>query len=173
MKEQIDSLFEYGVWVNQRLLESAKPLAAEQFTRKVMPGFGSLQLTLVHILGSEALWLERWQGRSPGTILSPDDLPTVTAIRERWEDLIKERRAYIAGLDESELSATVHWTNIRGQGFALPRWQVMLHCANHSTHHRSEAAAILTELGIEPESTDLLEYYLARAGQEWKPTNLS
>jgi len=62
---------------------------------------------------------------------------------------------------------------MRGQSFALPRWQVILHCANHSTHHRSEVAAMLTELGHEPDSTDLLEYYLAHAGQPWKPTDLS
>ena len=59
MKEQIVSLYEYGAWVNQRLLESAATLTAEQFTRKVLPGFGSLHLTLVHIMGAEVLWLAR------------------------------------------------------------------------------------------------------------------
>ncbi len=65
----------------------------------------------------------------------------------------------------------MHWTNMRGQPFALARWQVMLHCANHSTHHRSEVAAMLSKLGHEPDSTDLLEFYLGRAGQSWKPTS--
>ncbi len=106
-------------------------------------------------------------------VLSPSDLRTVRAIRERWTDLINERRANLASMDEAQLAATVHWTNMREQSFGLPRWQVILHCANHSTHHRSEAAAILTELGYEPESTDLLEYYLEQTGQQWKPSKLS
>jgi uncharacterized damage-inducible protein DinB len=169
MKGQIISLFEYGDWMNQRLLESAAALTAEQFDRKVLPGFGSLHLILVHILGTEVLWLARWQGLSPKMVLSPSDLPIVTAIRERWADLVDERRANLANLEEAELDVMVHWTNMRGQSFALARWQV-LHGANHSTHHRSEAAAILSELGHEPNSTDLLEYYLERAGQSWKPT---
>jgi uncharacterized damage-inducible protein DinB len=76
-------------------------------------------------------------------------------------------------LDEADLDTTVHWTNMRGQPFALPRWQVMLHGANHSTHHRSEVAAMLSELGYEPASTDLLEFYLERAGQSWKPSSRS
>lgn len=173
MKEQIASLFEYGDWVNQRLLKSATTLTAEQFALKVLPGFGSLHLTLVHMLGTEVLWLARWQELSPTTVLSSGGLPTVKAIRERWADLVDERRTNLAGMDEAGLAAMVHWTNMRGQSYALPRWQVMLHCANHSTHHRSEAAAILTELGHEPDSTDLLEYYLGRAGQPWKPTVLS
>ena len=173
MKEQLASLYEYGAWVNQRLLEAAAALTAEQFIQKVLPGFGSVHLTLVHILGAEMLWFARWQGLSPKAMLSPPELPTVPAIRERWAELIDERRANLVGLDEAELAATVHWTNMRGQPYALPRWQVMLHCANHSTHHRSEVAAMLTELGHEPDSTDLLEYYLECAGQQWKPTGRS
>jgi uncharacterized damage-inducible protein DinB len=173
MKEQIASLFEYSEWVNQRLLDSAAGLTAEQFDRMVLPGFGSLRLTFVHILGTEILWLARWQELSPRTVLSPGDLPTVTAIRECWADLVDERRINLAGLDEDGLTAMVHWTNMREQSYALPRWQVMLHCANHSTHHHSEAASILSELGHEPDSTDLLEYYLGRAGQSWKPTALA
>jgi len=170
MKEQLSSLYEYGAWVNQRLLEAAAALTEEEFTRKVLPGFGSVHLTLAHILGAEVLWFARWQGLSPKTMLSPSDLPTVPAIRERWAELTDERRAYFAALDEAELAATMHWTNMRGKPYALPRWQVMLHCANHSTHHRSEVAAMLTELGHEPDSTDLLEFYLEHAGQQWKPT---
>ncbi len=173
MKEQIVSLFEYGVWVNQRLLDAAAALTAEEFTQKVLPGFGSVHLTLVHILGAEVLWFARWQGQSPKTMLSPRELPTLAAIRERWAELIEERRTNLAGLDEADLATTVPWTNMRGQPYALPRWQVMLHCANHSTHHRSEVAAMLSKLSHEPDSTDLLEYYLERAGQHWKPTGRS
>ena len=173
MKEQIASLYEYNIWVNQRLLDTATALTAEQFTRKVLPGFGSVHHTFVHLLGAEVLWFARWQGQSPKTILSPDELPTVAAIRERWAGLIDERRINLQSLDEVALAETVQWTNMRGQPFSLPRWQVIFHCANHSTHHRSEVAAMLSELGHEPESTDLIEYYLEHAGQPWKPSNLS
>ena len=170
MKEQLASLYEYGEWIHQRLLNAAGVLTTEQFTRKILPGFGSVHLTLTHILGAEALWFARWQGTSPKTMLSPQELPTVASIRNRWAELVDERHAYFAALSEAELTAVVRWTNMRGQSYALPRWQVMLHCANHSTHHRSEVAAMLTELGHEPESTDLLKFYLERAGQPWKPT---
>ena len=173
MKEQLSSLYEYGAWVTQRLLAAAAALTEEQFTQKVLPGFGSVHLTLVHILGAEVIWFARWHGLSPKTMLSQRELSSVPAIRGRWAELIDERRAKLMGLDEAELAETVQWTNMRGQLYALPRWQVILHCANHSTHHRSEVAAMLTELGHEPDSTDLLEYYLEYAGQQWKPTSRS
>jgi uncharacterized damage-inducible protein DinB len=163
-------LYEYSEWVNRRLLEAAAALTAEQFAQKVLPGFGSVHLTLAHLLGAEVLWFARWRGQSPQAILSAGELPTVQALRERWTELIDERRTYFDALVEADLATVVHWTNMRGQAFALPRWQVMLHCANHSTHHRSEVAAMLSTLGHEPDSTDLLEFYLGRAGQSWKPT---
>lgn len=170
MQEQLVSLYDYNAWVNQRLLATAADLTHEQFRQQVWPGFGSVHLTFVHLLGAEVLWFARWQGQSPKSMLSPDDLPTVAAIRDRWAALIKARRANLAAMGDAALAETVQWTNMRGRTFALPRWQVILHCANHSTHHRSEIATILTALGHEPDSTDLLEYYLEQAGQAWKPT---
>ena len=173
METQISSLFEYGEWVTERLLDAAAKLTAEQFTQKVLPSFGSAHLTLAHVLGAEEIWFARWRGESPKRLLAPETVPDVNALRERWAALSAERRAYFAAADDAALNETMHWTNTRGQSFALQRWQVMLHCANHSAHHRSEVAAILTELGHEPDSTDLLEFYLGRAGQPWKPTGKS
>jgi len=170
MKEQIISLFEYGKWVNDRVLVAAADLTMEQLARKVLPGFGSLHLTLVHMLGAEEIWLARWKGVSPQTMLSPTEFTEVAGISSRWEALHAERGAYLASLDEAGLEESLHWRNMRGQAYELPLWQLMLHCANHSTHHRSEVAAILTELGHEPDSTDLLEFYLLRTGQQWKPS---
>lgn len=170
MKEQLSSLYEYGNWVNERILKAASSLTDEEFKRTVLPGFGSVHLTLVHTLGAEALWFARWQGDSPKAMVSPGELPTLGAIRGRWAELAVSRQANLANMSDGDLSATISWQNLRGQPYSLPRWQVLLHCANHSTHHRSEVAAMLTDLGHEPESTDLLEFYLDRAGQEWKPT---
>lgn len=173
MKEQLISLYEYGAWVNHRLLQTASALTPEQFTQTLASSFGSVHRTLARLVGAEVLWFARWQGQSPKTMLSLDDLPTLPAIRERWAVLTDERRMYLGGLNEAEFATIVRWTNMRGQPFSLPRWQVMLHCANHATHHRSEVATMLTELGHEPDSTELVEYYLSNAGQPWKPSSRS
>jgi uncharacterized damage-inducible protein DinB len=170
MKEQLASLYEYSSWVNQRLLDTASTLTNEQFTQKILPTFDSVHLTLVHLLGAEVLWFARAQSQSPKTMLTARELSSIQTIREHWGALIAQRRAYVIGLDEAELDVTAHWTNMRGQAYALPRWQVLLHSANHSTHHRSEVAALLTALGYQPDSTDLLEFYLEHSGQPWKPT---
>ena len=170
MKEQLASLFDYGDWVTGRLLDTAGAMTRDQFTQLVLPGFGSVHLTLVHLLGAETLWFARWQSQSPATMLSADDLPDLPAIRERLTALSSERNAWFNAVDETFLAGRARWTNMRGQPYALACWQVILHCANHSTHHRSEVAAMLTELGHEPPATDLLAFYLEQSGEQWRPS---
>jgi uncharacterized damage-inducible protein DinB len=46
-----------------------------------------------------------------------------------------------------------------GERYAYPVWQMMVHLVNHGTHHRSELAEMLTQLGSPPPSLDLLVYY--------------
>ncbi len=170
MKELLVSLYAYGDWVTGRLLHDAAGLPQEHLQQKLLPGFGSIYDTLVHLVGAEVVWCARWQGQSPARMLGPADLPDLESIRHRWEQLVTERRASFDALDEARLEQTLHWTNTRGQSYALPTWQVLMHCANHSTHHRSELAAMLSELGREPETTDLLAFYLDHAGQAWQPS---
>lgn len=170
MNEHLLSLFEYGAWVNARLLATADALTDDQLGQTMIAGAGSIHHTLVHMLAAEVVWFARWQGHSPPALLAPHELPTLAAVRERWAALDAERHASLAALDDAALTETVRYTNTRGQAFALPRWQIILHCANHSTHHRAELAAMLTTLGHPPEPTDLLAFYLARAGQDWQPT---
>ncbi len=172
MIDHIVSLYEYGEWATHRLLERVELLDPAQFKINLLPGFGSVHATLVHLLGAEVVWCARWQGESPRQLLSAEDLPTLQVIRARWAQLEQERRASLAALDEAALEEIIPYTNTRGSSFTLARWQMLLHCANHSTHHRSELAAMLSEIGHEPDSLELLEFFLQRTGQSWKPSKV-
>ena len=62
------------------------------------------------------------------------------------------------GLGEAELARVVGYTNTRGQPWAYPLWQMLIHQVNHATQHRSEAAMLLTQMGHSPGDLDLLVY---------------
>ena len=57
---------------------------------------------------------------------------------------------YVAQLNEADLNA-VWWQHAQSQ---RTRWQTIMHVVNDLTHHRSEAAAMLTGFGHSPGELD-------------------
>ncbi len=52
-KDDIQLLYEYDRWANNRVLQAVSALSVEQFTRDLSSGFRSVRDTLVHIIGGE------------------------------------------------------------------------------------------------------------------------
>jgi uncharacterized damage-inducible protein DinB len=67
--------------------------------------------------------------------------------------------------DAGDLSREVHYRNTEGKAFHLPLWPLLQHVANHSTHHRSEVATMLTMVHGSPPPTDLVVFHLIQSGQ--------
>jgi uncharacterized damage-inducible protein DinB len=156
-------LYDYHYWANARILSAAAALSEAQFNTAVFPNHTSLRGTLVHTLSAEWIWLSRWRGVSPATGLRQDDFPTVDSLRERWRQEEQNMRAFLAAQSDGDLLRVVQYTNLRGKAFAYPLWQLMAHVVNHGTQHRSEAAAMLTELGHSPGDMDMTVFVQAAA----------
>jgi len=114
--------------------------------------------TLVHTMGAQWLYLERWNGRSPRAVPDAAAFPDLAAIRGRWAAIEHDTQTFVAGLDDARLAATLEYTNFQGETWAYPLWQQMIHQVNHATQHRSEAAVLLTQLGHSPGWLDLLYF---------------
>ena len=155
MLSLLKHLYEYHYWANQRILRTAANLTEAQFDVQVLPNHNGLRSTLVHTLGAEWIWLSRWRGTSPTAGLRVDDFPTLDSIRERWRAEEQNMRAFLAAQSDDDVLRMVHYTNLRGKAFAYPLWQLMVHVVNHGTQHRSETAAMLTELGHSPGDMDM------------------
>ena len=156
--EYVRTLYQYSAWANERILDTATSLDAAQLTRAADASQGSLRDTLVHIMHAQWIWLQRWKGVSPRTGLRSDDFPDLDAIRMRWTALERETRDFVAALSEAELAHVIRYTNTKGEEWAYPLWQMLIHQVNHATQHRSEAAMLLTQMGRSPGDLDLLVY---------------
>lgn len=155
----IRELYSYNRWANEKTFIAASQLDAERFTRELGNSFSSVRDTLVHILGAEWIWFERWDGRSPKALLSVQEFPTLAAITARWKEVEQARRKFLQQLQTSDLETELTYVNQRGETWKYPLGQQLVHVVNHSTYHRGQITTLLRQLDAKPVSTDFLFYY--------------
>jgi uncharacterized damage-inducible protein DinB len=69
------------------------------------------------------------------------------------------RAQFLDALEPGDLTQPVTYRSVTRDAIErFPLWQTLLHAANHTTHHRSEACIALTALGHPPASVDLIDY---------------
>jgi uncharacterized damage-inducible protein DinB len=157
-------LYDYTDWANDRMLSAAAELSEEQFTRTIVSSFASIRDTLAHIAGAEWIWLKRWRGESPLEAPEWMNAPSFGLVRERMMEIAADRRAYLAGLTEEAIESVLDYRSIKGDPFAMPLGELLLHCANHSTYHRGQLATMLRQVGAAaPPSTDYTQFLRATA----------
>ena len=152
------SLYDYNAWANARILAASGRVSREQLVASQGASFDSLRGTLVHTLGAQWLYLERWQGRSPRSMPQADDFADLPTIAARWAEIERATLTFVAGLGDADVTRVIEYMNFSGERWAYPLWQQMMHQVNHATQHRSEAAVILTGLGASPGGLDLLYF---------------
>jgi uncharacterized damage-inducible protein DinB len=111
-----------------------------------------------HIYGSDVVWLTRWRGSSPSRIPGDADVSSMADLRARWDALESEQRAFLDGLDEAGLSRVVSYKNTQGTEFGVALGALLQHVVNHATHHRSEAATMITLISGSPPDTGINTY---------------
>lgn len=159
-KADVEILVGYIFWADFKILEACERVPAEDFTRKVTPdpGWHSLRGTLVHLLDTEYGWRATLQGLRDEGVLKEADYPDVGILKKRWQEEKAAWRAYIDSLDDEALNAV--WR--KRKGIQRRRWETIMHVVNDGTHHRSEAAAMLTGYGQSPGELNLLVYLMQR-----------
>ena len=162
-KATLTLIYDYHYWITAQVLDACAALTPDQWREPRGHSWGSVHGVAAHMLAAETIWLRRWQGESPQALLAAEAVPALAAVRGAWAPIEAEVRAFIAGCDEARLAADFTYVNTRGQTFSLPLGAVMLHVANHGTHHRGELAAMLATLAVPHPEDDLLYYLIARA----------
>jgi|SRR5579864_3459742 len=155
----IRELYAYNSWADQRVLEASARLAGDLFLRPMGNSFSSVRDTLAHILAGEWIWLERWNGRFPATMLDPADFPSVESLRSRWQTVARDFQSFVKALTAEQLGKDRAYLNRAGERYSYLLWQQMVHVVNHSSYHRGQVTTLLRQLGAEAVSTDFLVYY--------------
>lgn len=158
MRAHFATMANYNAWANARLYAAARSLPDAAYRKNVGAFFGSLHGTLNHLLVTDRIWMRRLTGTGEhperlDAILF-DELPALEQARAQ-ED--KRILGYVANLREEDFDQEVGYATTKGVAQRSQRGEILAHLFNHQTHHRGQAHAILTVLGIkEPQPLDLI-----------------
>lgn len=156
--DRIRDLYRYNTWATARTLDAAGTLSPDAFVKDLGNSFPSVRDTIVHIIGAEWVWLQRWLGTSPASLPAGWELPTIDAVKARWTEVERDQADYLRTLTDERLEAEHPYTNFKGEAYRLRLWQQLTHLVNHSSYHRGQVTTMLRQLGAEAVSTDLIRY---------------
>jgi len=166
-KDDIQLLFEYDRWANNRVLQAVSTLTVEQFTRDLGSSFHSVRDTLVHIIGGEWGWLTIFNEPSPGStfvtdlwtrhdaLFTPSTFPDVAAVRLKWAEVERDQIEFVNRVTNESLGRMLP---LRTTQISLAH--LMQHLANHSTYHRGQIALMMRQLAAKSLTTDFLMFLL-------------
>ena len=164
-KRDIELLIEFNFWATKKILDKAAKLSDEQFVAPQPAGFsaGSLRATLVHALSAEWVWRMRFQhGVSPTAFLSEREFPNLSALILRWATEEDRLREFVAGLTEEQLNTAVSYKSIAGTARAHTIGHALTQIVIHGQQHRTECAAMLTNLNQSPGDIDFIYYLIEK-----------
>jgi uncharacterized damage-inducible protein DinB len=171
-KDDIQLLYEYDRWANNRALQAAATLSPEQFTRDLGGAFRSLRDTLVHIVAGEWAWLTYWNEPLPddafhadldkriATLFNPNAFPNVSAVQSKWAEVEKTQIDFVNRTTNESLEIMIPFRTSR-----VKLGQLMQHLANHSTYHRGQIALMMRQLNAKPLPTNLHDFLLEAPGK--------
>lgn len=156
--DEIRFLFAYDRWATRRVLVQLDGVDDTVWGRTNVVDERGLGGILVHHLGASQRWRIAFetQGEEEGPEPEREPLPTITELRERWEEEWSAVDAWLSTISDEFV----------GYAFeGVPVWQMLVHVVNHGTQHRAEAAALLTAEGMSPGQLDLIDYAEERAAR--------
>jgi uncharacterized damage-inducible protein DinB len=168
-KDDIQLLYEYDRWANNRVLQAASTLGVEQFTRDLGGSFPSVRDTLLHIISGGWGWLVYWKESSHGpafladlrsrrdALFNPAAFPDIASVQLKWIGVEKELASFVNQLTDEALARMLP---VRNTQISLAH--LMQHLANHSTYHRGQVALMMRQLNVEPLPTDFHVFLVER-----------
>ena len=157
--DDVATLFDHFYWLRDRVLAAAEAPGV-RLTDATPVTTRDLRATLVHELDVEWSWRVRLRGADPTEFnpndveLRPADLPTIAAIRQRWQEDEAEMRAWIGALTDADLEGSCR----AEKRTSHPLWYHLQHLYTHGLQQFANAAVLLSRAGHSPGEIDFLEF---------------
>ncbi len=156
MRDNLESLYAYNRWANNRVLARVSDLSPGDYARELGGGWPSVRATLVHLAGATDAWARRFDGHDVTRLPEPEELPLVSDALNMLTSAQTRLELMVPGFTRAELDAPFRWKNLKLEEKEAPLWTVLWHVVNHATYHRGQISSMLKRLGVQPLSTDMV-----------------
>ena len=155
------AMADYNRWANTRLYADVGNLPEENRHRDVGIYFKSLFKTLSHILNTDRAWTHILQGGTLETMRLPAVPLDFEGLRFARLEQDQVFIGWLSSIDEAWLDQPLAFTSklgsFTGMTYDGTHGSTLTHVFNHQTHHRGQAHAALSILGVgEPQALDML-----------------
>jgi uncharacterized damage-inducible protein DinB len=155
---EIRTLHAYNSWASNRIFEALEAIPSEQYLQDMKGSHGGIHTTLIHMVGAEKVWLERFQGAAQ-PFLSENPPASFAELKSIWEKVGFDTAKWLGTQSDKSLQGTFTMKTLKGDSFTHVFWQAYQHVVNHSTYHRGQVVTMMRQLGVKPPSTDLIQFY--------------
>jgi uncharacterized damage-inducible protein DinB len=152
---------DYTAWASTRVVHAASELTSGELMHDFKTADKSVLGTLVHVFAVDRLWLARIEGEPHGAFVTEADRK-LSVIQNDWPALHERWKKWAAGITEESALSNIAYTDMKGNKWSQPLWELVLHVVNHGTHHRGQVSGFLRALGRVPPPIDLVVYYRER-----------
>ncbi len=156
--QEIKTLHAYNAWATNRIFEATEAMPAEQYMRDMKSSHGGIHGTLVHMVGSERVWLGRWIEK-PEAFLTAADAPSHAALFALWQSVGFEVAKFLGTMTDKKLQGTFTMKTATGEVFEHILWQAFQHVVDHCSYHRGQVITMMRQQSITPPNTGLIRFY--------------
>ena len=151
MREFLVEMFDYNRYANNLFIDV---IQKNNFNNLIINRLFS------HILNVHDLWLSRLGKRKPNFGIW--EIHDNESLFDMNQQLYIETIAFINSFSDNDLDGKIRYLNTKGESYENSSKEGLMQLINHGTHHRSQIALVLRQLGLEPPKSDYL-YYLRDA----------
>jgi uncharacterized damage-inducible protein DinB len=154
--QRLETLARYKAWANERLYAMLVGLSVDQLAAPTPIFAGSILRTLNHVYLMDVVWKSHLLGVSHGlTTRNPETAPPLAELRDAQRDIDAWYIDYAKTMTPETCNEVVDFTFIGGGEGSMQREDIVLHVVNYTTYHRGHVTAMLNQIGVQPQATDL------------------
>lgn len=152
-KAELKRIVDANDWLWEKWWPALHELSPLQAHQEVGGSFANVFATATHMVGAEAVWLERLSGHPEATF--PPSPADMKGLDENWQQLAAKRQDWLTRADP-EAKITYRFTGgIATNSVA----EIVLHFTSHAHFHRGQLASQLRLLGLKPPSVHYIGFF--------------